>query len=157
MCNWLLYDQHDAESLGRFVEHEDRFLATSHVGNDRIGISLLLPTYVDAGAYRRAMELFATTPGLSVPKSLNSIRNEAQMCYIICCRELNQEYAKEKITSALSRFLTRNMDDWLSNGHFVRAAEWMKIVYWRDRNSEVSPKIALLKCYDHLPGCNHPS
>jgi hypothetical protein len=112
-CNWLSHGQHDAESLQRFVEYEDRFLVTSEVGRDKVSISLLLPTYVDAGAYKRTLELFASTRGLSAPESLGSIRNEAQMSYIICRHRLGQEYAEVEVTSAVDKFLNRSIDDWL--------------------------------------------
>lgn len=157
LCNWLLHGQHDAESLKRFVEYEDRFLSNSKVGRDKVNVSFLLPGYVDAGAYQRALELFANTPGLSPPKSLGSIQNEGQMSYVICRHRLGQEYSEAEVASAVSKFLTRNMDGWLSNGHYVRAAEWMKVVYWQEGRAGLSPKDVLLKCYDHLSGCDRPS
>jgi len=150
LCNWLLHDQHDTASFWRFVESEDRFLAVSAAGKNKANVSLLLPTYVDAGAYQRALQLFASTSGLSAPKILGSIRNEGQMSYVLCRYWLGQEYAEGEVTIAVKKFLDRNVDRWLNNGHFVRAGEWMKIVYWQEGNAGVSAKDALLKCYQHL-------
>jgi hypothetical protein len=152
ICNWLLHGEHDTDSLRRFVEHEDRFLSGSEVGQDKVSMCFVLPAYLDAGSYQRALELFANTPGLSPPRILSSIRNEGQMSYVICRHWLGQQFTEAEVTSAVDKFLTRNVEGWLSNGHFVRAAEWMKIVQWRGGKAGLSAKDALLKCYDYLPG-----
>lgn len=156
MTNWLLYDQHDAESYRRLVECEDRFLGSSQVGKDKVSISLLLSIYLDAGAYQRALQLFATS-GLAAPKSRGSVRNESQMAYVLCRHRLGEDSAEAEVSSVTRKFLDSNVDGWLTNGHFVRAAEWMKIVYWREGKAGISAKDALLKCYDHLSDCNRPS
>jgi len=157
MCNWLLCDQHDAESYRQYVRCEDRFLARSRAGKDKTNVSFVLPTYVDAGAYQRVLELFTAVRGLSAPKSLGSIRDEGQMSYVLCRHRLSQEYGEPEVASAVSKFLDRNVDGWLIDGHFVRAAEWVKIVYWQEGNAGISARDALLKCYEHLPGCARPA
>jgi hypothetical protein len=153
LCNWLLHDQHDAESFRQFVELEDRFLASSRAGRDKANVSLTLPTYVDAGAYQRALQLFVSTRGMSAPKSLGSIRNEGQMSYVLCRHRLHHEFAEDEVQAAVGWFLDKNVDGWLRNGHFVRAAEWMKIVYWQESKARISARDAVLRCYEHLPGC----
>ena len=155
MTNWLLNDEHDAESYKRFVEHEDRFLANSRIGKDKVNTSLLLPVYVDAGAFHRALEMFAFS-GLTVPKTLLP-RNEAQMAYILCRHHLDLEYSQDDVQTATKKFLMKNIDTWLSNGHAVRAAEWLKILFWNDCDRTVPAKQILLKCYDYLPGRTPPN
>jgi hypothetical protein len=150
LCNWLLHDKHDSESFGRFVGLEDRFLSSSRAGRDKVHVSLVLPTYLDAGAYQRVSDLFANTSGLSEPKSLRSVRNEGQVSYVICRHRLCQDYTQADVTATVDKFLDRSVAGWLSDGHFVRAAEWMKIVYWQGGRSDLSAKNALLKCYEHL-------
>ena len=59
MCNWLLQGRHDAESLRRFVEHEDRFMAATGLDKQRLQVSLISPSYLNAGACERALELLA--------------------------------------------------------------------------------------------------
>lgn len=157
LCNWLLCEQHDADSFGRFVELEDRALATSELGRNKSHVSLILTTYLDAGAFARVLELFASSTGQSEPKSLGSIRKESQMCYVLSRHRLHQQYNHTEVTSAVGKFLDRNADEWLSEGHFVRAAEWMKIVYWHGMEAGTSARAALLKCYQHLPSRNRES
>jgi hypothetical protein len=154
LVNWLLCDQHDAESYRHFVEHQDRFWS-SQVRKDKVSASSLLPVYVDAREYRGALQLF-TSSGLTVAKSRNLIRNEGQMAYVLCLYQLGEDFTKTEVDSITGKFLDSNVDGWLANGHFVRAAEWMKIVYWREGNAGMSAKDALLKCYDHLPDCSRP-
>jgi hypothetical protein len=146
MCNWLLYNVHDAENLNRLVEYEDRFL---YGWKDKTNTSLTLVGYIDAGACQQAMKHFANAK-LTPPKSLNSIRSEGQMCYVICRHRLNQEYSEADVESALEKFLKRNVNGWLIDGHFLRAAQWMKIVHWREGQAGLSPKDAVLKCYEYL-------
>jgi hypothetical protein len=136
---------HDSESLKRFVEHEDRFLIDSKIGRDKTNVSLTLVGYVDAGAYQQALERFADA-GLSIPESSGSIRNEGQMCYVICRHRLGQEYLEADIKPASEKFLKRSVNGWLVDGHFLRAAEWMKVVHWREGKAGLSPKEAVLKC-----------
>lgn len=155
LTNWLLHDEHDAGSYKLFVEHEDRFLDISEVGRDKLSISLLLPIYVDAGECQRALQLFDSS-GLTAPKSLGSIRNEGQMAYVLCRYRLGEDFAEPEVGSATGKFLDNNVDGWLNGGHFVRAAEWMKIIYWRNGQAGISGKDALLKCYDHLLDCRRP-
>lgn len=156
ITKWLLNSQHDAESYRRFVECEDRFLESSEVGKDKVSVSLLLPIYVDAGAYHRALQLFASS-GLTAPKSRGLVRNEGQMAYVLCRHLLGEESADAEVNSVTRKFLDGNVDGWLSNGHFVRAAEWMKVVHWQEGKAGISAKDALLKCYDHLSDCRRPS
>lgn len=42
------------------------------------------------------------------------------------------------------------MGKWLNGGHAVRAAEWMKVIYWKRAEAGVSPFEAVRKCLDHV-------
>ena len=55
-----------------------------------------------------------------------------------------------------ARFLKMHVDNWLVDGHWDTAAEWMKIIHWNDAEPPISAKQALLKCYDYLPGRERP-
>ena len=153
LCNWLISDEHDLESLGQFVAREDCYLK-SIARMDKVDISLTVLTYVDAGAFERALEILGGAPGLSKPTSL-SAHNEAQMAYILSRSFLGLEYNQEDITALTVRFLAKNIDKWLSNGHWVRAAEWMKIIHWNNAAQRLSAKQILMKCYDYLVN-RHP-
>ena len=156
MCNWLLHNVHDVENLKRFVEYEDRFLIGSKIGRDKTNVSLTLVGYADAGAYENALERFADA-GLSAPESLSSVRNEGQMCYVISRHRLSQEYSEAEVESTTKKFLKRSVNGWLADGHFLRASEWMKIVHWREGKAGLSPKEAVLKCYEYLSDVAPPT
>lgn len=150
MCNWLLDGIHDIENLDRFVEHEDRFMAGSGRRPNKVDVSLTLVGYVDAGACRQALDWFAKAR-LSAPKSAGSARSEAQLCYVMCRYRLGEGYAEAEVQTAAQNVLKRSVNTWLLDGHFARAAEWMKVVHWQEGKSGLSPKEAVLKCYDYLP------
>ncbi|HEY2586222.1 MAG TPA: hypothetical protein VGI81_10710 [Tepidisphaeraceae bacterium] len=156
MCNWLLHAVHDVENLKRYVEYEDRFLMGSKIGRDKTNVSLALLGYVDAGAYQQALERFANA-GLQVPESLDSIRSEGQLCYVICRHRLRQEYLEADVKAAAEKFLKRSVNGWLVDGHFLRAAQWMKVVHWREGNVGLSPKGAVLKCYEYVSDVTPPT
>ena len=156
LINWLLKGAHDAESLAKYIEHKDRYLQ-GDVARDKVSVSFILPDYVDAGRYDRALEIFENTPGLKKPIRPNQIRNEAGMVYVMCRCKLGLEYTEEQMRAALNTFLNRNVNNWLVRGHAQRAAKWMKIAYWNDNRDRLTPGDAVLKCYDHLPHCQPPS
>jgi hypothetical protein len=152
ICNWLLHGQHDEQNLDQFVRHEDIYLNNSGAWRDRVNMSLTLPGYVNAGAYQEVLDWFARTPRSRSPKDLGCIRDEGQMSYVICRFRLGLEYSDSEVAFATDKFLTRNMDGWLGSGHLVSTAEWMKIIYWKDGKTGLSPRDAILKSYQHLPG-----
>jgi len=155
MCNWLLHGIHDTDSLTRSVEHEERFLVRTGLGRDRANVSLGALGYVDAGAYQTALDRLAASR-FSAPKSLNAIRSEGQMCYVICRHRLGLEYTEAEVAPATHRFLKRNMNTWLLDGVPDRAAQWMKVVHWREGKAGLSPKEAVLMCYKYLPDVARP-
>jgi hypothetical protein len=155
LCNWLMRGVHDTENFGLYVEHRERFFAGSDLSSNKSEISLTLPKYVDASAYQEALERFAHAH-LSPPESLSSIRNEGQMCYALCRNKINGEYPSAELRSSIEIFLKRNVNSWLVDGHLLRAAEWMKIVHWREGAAGLSPKQAVLSCYAYLPGAKGP-
>ncbi len=157
LCNWLLHAEHDTESFREFMSYEDSYLASSMAGKDKLSVSFVLPGYVNAGAFDRALEIFERTRGLSAPKTLGALRSEGAMAYVISRHRLGLQYSEHEVAAATARFLTRNMDDWLGRGHWVTAAEWTKIVYWNGNEESLSPKQALMRCYDHLPHWDPPA
>jgi hypothetical protein len=156
ICRWLLHAEHDAESFQQVVQHEDRFLASSGLWKNRVEVSLALPAYVDGGAFQRALEIFDGTAGLSAPETPRQAKSEAQMAYVLCRQHLDKPYGESEISSAARNFLVKNIDKWLGAGHCVRAAEWLKIIYWNDTDQTLSSKSVLMNCYDYMPGRSSP-
>jgi hypothetical protein len=99
MCDWLLHGIHDAPSLSRFVEHEEHFLIREHLGGKRTEVSRISLSYLDAGAYQTALNRLASARFLA-PKSLNAIRSEGQMCYVISRHQLGLGYSETEVASA---------------------------------------------------------
>jgi hypothetical protein len=156
MCEWLLANRHDSEMYRKLTAHMDRSLAVPSIAKDPLEVSLCLPGYLDANAYERVLDIFEKTPRLVEPDSLAKVRNEAQMCFIIAKHRLGLEYSEPEVTNSCSTFLRKRMDKWLRDGHSVRAAEWMKIVFWNPQQGSLSARDTVLRCYDYLPGCPRP-
>lgn len=155
LCNWLISNHHDTESLQHFVEYDDRYF-DRQARKDKVDVFLTLVAYIDAGAFERTLEIFAGTRGLSPPTAL-APRNEAQMAYIIARHHLELEYSPDDVRAATKAFLKRHIDSWLSNGHWVRADKWLKVVHWNDGDRSVPARQIVLKCYDYLPGRSFPN
>src|SRR5262249_33294285 len=146
----VVHGVHDVDSLSLVVEHEERFLIRESLGHDRANVSLGALSYVDAGEYQIALNR-PEAARFSATKSLNTIRGESQMCYVICRHRLGLEYTEAEVASATERFLKRNMNTWLLDGVPDRAAQWMKVIHWREGTAGISPKEAVLMCYRTCP------
>ncbi len=149
LCAWLLNGEHDAENFSIYVHKMEDFLIKEKLTRDKLNINLTLPSYVDAGAYREALERFHHA-GMTPPASLTRIRSEGAMSYVLCRHYLGEEYDAADIASVVTRFLKYNVNTWLTNGHYLRAAEWMKIAHWSGEASAASAWDAVLHCYDYL-------
>jgi hypothetical protein len=153
-CRWLRSNRHDTESLAQFVQYKDRYL-NGQKRPDKIGVSLTVVTYVDAGAFERTLEIFDTTRGLSPPTGLVA-RNEAQMAYLLSRHHLGLDYSADDLQTAARKFLMRNINTWLARGHWVRAAEWLKVLHWNSGDRSVPAKEIVLKSYDYIRGVSFP-
>jgi len=150
MCNWLLHGIHDADSLRRFVEHEERFLIREHHAREQ-DRSSPFSTELHRCRSVRSGAGPARSSSILAPKSLNAIRSEGQMCYVVCRHRLGLEYSEGEVASASKRFLKRNMNTWLLDGVPDRAVQWMKLVHLQEGTAGISPKEAVLMCYKCLP------
>jgi hypothetical protein len=155
LSNWLLSNRHDTESYRRFAEHQDRCLTNRSVARNKTEVSFALPSYVDAGMYERALQIFEATPGLA-PPTASTIQGEARMSYVVSRHRLGLQYSSTEFEAMATKFLRRNIDAWLGDGHWSSAARWMKIIHWNGAEPPISAKEALLKCYDYLPGRERP-
>jgi hypothetical protein len=77
-------------------------------------------------------------------------RSEAQMSYVLCRHYLNGEYDWAEVDMAMRKFLKHNVNTWLTDGHYLRAAEWMKIAHWSGEETPLSARTVVLACYDYL-------
>jgi len=148
LCEWILNNRHD-EHLCQLLT-EDRSLTTSGVGNDPVNVSMSLPSFVDAGVYEQVLELVERTKKLKEPENINRIRSEGPMCLVIARHRLGQKYTEEEVANACAKFMSRSIGPWLWNGHYVRAAVWMKIIFWNCSDQEISARDTILKCLDYV-------
>jgi hypothetical protein len=149
LCTWLLHGEHDQKNYTAYVEKYERLLAEESPQSRRHGIGLTLPQYVDARAYQEALALFHNAH-MKPQASLARIRSEAQMSYVLCRYHLGEAYEPPEMEATIKRFLKHNVNTWLVDGHYLRAAEWMKIAHWSGEASAASARRAVLHCYDYL-------
>jgi hypothetical protein len=116
---------------------------------DKIEIGLTLPSYVDARAYAEALVRFDDA-GMKPPVSLTRVRSEAQMSYVLCRHYLTGECGRAEVDMAIRKFLKYNVNAWLTEGDYLRAAQWMKIAHWSGEETPLSARKAVLACYDYL-------
>jgi hypothetical protein len=149
LCTWLLHGEHDQQNYTAYVEKYERLLAGESPQSRRRGIGLTLPQYVDARAYEQALAMFHNAH-MKPQASLASIRSEAQMSYVLCRYFLGEAYEQPEMETTIKRFLKYNVNTWLLDGQYLRAAEWMKIAHWSGEASAASARDAVLHCYDYL-------
>jgi hypothetical protein len=149
LCTWLLHGEHDAKSYAMYVNRAETFLVESKLTTNKPEIGLTLPAYVDARAYQEALALFHNAH-MKPQASLARIRSEAQMSYVLCRYHLGEAYEPPEMEATIKRFLKYNVNTWLVDGHYLRAAEWMKIAHWSGEASAASARRAVMHCYDYL-------
>ena len=153
LCNWFLTNKHDAESLQKFVQHNDVYL-NSQVKKDKVGVSLALVTYLDARAFERALEIFKSTAGLTAPTKIYP-SNESDMSYIFSRHILEGKFNLNDIDVVIKWFLKRNIERWLCEGHMVRAVEWLKVLFWNETERAISAEKVLMRSFDFIQGHGH--
>lgn len=144
---WLHDGVHDQENLRIW---RDEALQTFRNHPDWIptaNLSLEAVTFINAGAHEEFIALAA-------PAGIDSIKcsgaNEKQMALTLAAKALTQKFPEEKVKGTVQKFLDNNVGKWLNDGHAVRAAEWMKVIYWKRGEAGISPFDAVRKCLDHV-------
>ena len=103
--------------------------------------------FLDAGGYEEFLSLAA-------PNGIESIKcsgtNEKQMALTLAAQALAQKFPEEKVQETVKKFLDKHVGKWLNGGHAVRAAEWMKVIYWKRGEAGITPFDAVRKCLDHV-------
>ncbi|WP_145049372.1 hypothetical protein [Lignipirellula cremea] len=156
MSDWLLENRHNLDLYQEFIVQLDRSLESPAIANDAVNVSLALQAFVDGGALERVRQVFERTAKLVEPSNLSQIRNEAQLCLVIARHRLGIGYTKEEVDAACDKFLLKSMGKWLRDGHLVRAAEWMKIIWGNFGEANLPPNEIVLKCYGYLLDCRRP-
>ncbi|MBB3610877.1 hypothetical protein [Rhizobium sp. BK602] len=91
------------------------------------------------------------------PLSLKKLLKPRDLGYAICLHYARQQFEEEELFEAGRRMLQANLEGtWLGSGQYMRAATWLKIVYW-DRNQTLTPLETILKAYDNMPNVPRPN
>lgn len=157
LCNWLIENQHDQDSLEQSIENEMRYLEDnpSHA-RDGVNLGLTLPTFLDARAFERVIDLVERGRNFKTITDPPKARSAVGVCYVLARHQLHGEFAEQDVRRALEKFLDRNVNGWLTHGDYVGTAQWMKIAYWNHEAEKTEARQALLRCYDHLKGVQPP-
>lgn len=144
---WLLDGVHDRESLATWVSQtmESFRKHPSRLSGAELGFEAV--KFIDAGAYQDYLVL-AAPAGIEAVKCSGA--NEKQMALTLAVQALTQKFPEEKVQAAVKKFLDKHVGEWLNNGHAVRAAEWMKVIYWQRGETGLTPFDAVRKCLDHV-------
>ncbi|MFZ6768535.1 hypothetical protein ACO0LM_15865 [Undibacterium sp. Di26W] len=89
--------------------------------------------------------------------SLSKILKPREFAYALCLHRLaRQQFDENELLEAGRKMLQANLQEtWLGGGQYLRAATWLKIVYWHFADS-LSPLETILKAYDNMPHIVRP-
>lgn len=145
---WLHDGVHDQDSLDKCMADTMKWYQIDHpelVTTADIGFMAV--TFIDAGAYQDLLSLAA-------PAGIDSIKcsgaNEKQMALTLAAQALTQKFPEDKVQATVKKFLDKNVGKWLNDGHAVRAAEWMKVIYWKRGEAGITPFDAVRRCLAHV-------
>ena len=147
MIRWLHDGMHDAESLAIWLPATVGYYRSQPGGVDSVSLGLTAVTLLNADGYEDYLSL-AAPGGVEAVKCSGA--NEKQMALTLAVQALTQKFPEEKVQASVKKFLDNHVGDWLNNGHSVRAAEWMKVIYWKRGETGISPFDAVRKCLDHV-------
>jgi hypothetical protein len=90
--------------------------------------------------------------------SLSKALKPRDFCYALCLHRLaRQQFDEDELFRAGRKMLKANLqENWLGGGQFIRAAIWLKIVYWHNDES-LTPLQVVLKAYDDMPKVSRPA
>ena len=147
MIRWLHDGVHDAENLSIWIPATVEYYRSQTGGVDSVSVGLSAVTFLNADGYQDYLSL-AAPAGIEAVKCSGA--NEKQMALTLAVQALTQKFPEEKVQASIRKFLDNHMGEWLNNGHAVRAAEWMKVIYWKRGEPGISPFDAVRKCLDHV-------
>jgi len=147
MICWLHDNDHDQADLDIWLIETQKWLANHPERLKTADLGLQAVTFINAGAYEEYISLAA-------PGGLDSITlsgaSEKRMALTLAAAALTQKFPEDKLQKTVTKFLDNHVGTWLNNGHSVRAAEWMKVIYWKRGTTGISPTDAVHKCLDHV-------
>lgn len=144
---WLADATHDSKSLEVWLHETIKCFRVDPERVHSASLGLEAVTFIDAGAHQEFIAL-AAPAGIDAIKCSGA--NEKQMALTLAAQALTQKFPEDKVQATVKKFLDNHVGKWLNDGHAVRAAEWMKVIYWKRGEAGLSPFEAVRKCLDHV-------
>jgi len=125
----------------------------------RNGLDDYMAFCVQAGEYEAGIQMYEHWVGvkkLSITKALKP----REYGYALCLHHGRGEFEDAALFEAGRRLLSANLEEnWLGAGQAIRAATWLKIVYWdrEDRDLALTPLRTVLKAYENMPNVPLPN
>jgi len=184
LSHWMLTNDNDAavhqEALNQFDVHfeqggqevidpdffnketqrfEPKIQRGLPLSNEAIAgyLARYLASCIQGGQYARGVSLYERV-GTRKDIDPERMTQVEELGYWVCRENLAQgRIPTDTYVSVGERVLKRYLQsDWLSHGHMLIAAHWLKVLYW---HSGVTPSAleTILKAYDLMPGVQRPA
>jgi hypothetical protein len=117
---------------------------------------------VQAGQYAQAIAAYERLGAARVQKLTGKVLKPREYAYAVCLHHEQGLFDEDALFDAGYKMLTSKMDTyWLAVGQSLRAAMWLKIVYWDHdvrvgRTPSLSPLQVVVKAYEHMQDVEMP-
>jgi len=107
--------------------------------------------------FQAGIDMYERWTGKKGPVSLSKVLTPREFGYALCRhRTCQQQFDEEDLFKAGRKMLQANLQEtWLGGGQMIRAATWLKIVYWH-HDETLTPLQTILKAYDDMPKVQKP-
>lgn len=149
-------DKFDYE-LQRFVPQEVRGLPYSSSQIIRDGLlDDFMAFAFQAGKFEQGISEYEKHLVPKVP-SLKKALKPRDFAYALCLHRAGRHIFDEAdlLSSGRKMLQAHLQETWLGHGQYLRAATWLKIVYWR-HDPSLTPLQTVLKAYDDMPKVPRP-
>lgn len=111
----------------------------------------------DDGCFQAGIDMYERWTGKNGPVSISKVLKPREFGYALCLhRACKQQFDEEDLFKAGRKMLQANLQEtWLGGGQMIRAATWLKIVYWH-HDKTLTPLQTILKAYDDMPKVQKP-
>lgn len=110
---------------------------------------------IQAGAWESGIAEYEKLQGKT--PALNRKPGPRDFGYAYCLHRARGNFEAAQIFEAGRRMLAANLQgEWLGRGQKIRAATWLKVVYW-ERDRSISPLQTILSAYENMPKVGRPA
>ncbi len=164
---------HEAKALGTWFrdglnapeiwDAARRYLDAAMLQGQVYGRGQMSTAYLDdylalcyqAGRYGEGIAEYEKYHGVKA-LSLKKTLPPRKVAYAMCLHEARGQFDAEELYQAGRNMLQAYLGEtWIDYGQFLRAAKWLKIVYWH-HDPTLTPQQTILKAYEHMPDVPRP-